>query len=84
MRYQIVIIERALQEFGGLPSGDYGEVRDFIRELAENPRRSSSLRLVGREGWHTRIRNYRVVYEIDDEQQKITILHIGHVRNLYQ
>jgi len=84
MSYKIVIIERALQEFGALPSGAYEEIRDFIRELAKTPRQLGSIRLVGREGWYVGIGNYRVIYEIDDEQRKITILHIRRGRSLYQ
>jgi mRNA-degrading endonuclease RelE of RelBE toxin-antitoxin system len=27
--------------------------------------------------------NYRVVYEIDDGQQQVTIFHVGHRRDVY-
>ncbi|HUX09267.1 MAG TPA: type II toxin-antitoxin system RelE/ParE family toxin, partial [Terriglobia bacterium] len=28
--------------------------------------------------------DYRVVYEIDDVQQSLTVLHIGHRRDVYR
>ncbi|MFL6208144.1 MAG: type II toxin-antitoxin system RelE family toxin [Pyrinomonadaceae bacterium] len=27
--------------------------------------------------------DYRVIYEIDDAEEKITVLHIGHRRDVY-
>jgi len=41
-------------------------------------------RLTGRDGWRIRVGDYRVIYEIDDERQMITILHIGHRRDVYR
>lgn len=51
--------------------------------LFQNPRPPSCLKLSGREGWRIRVGNYRVVYEIDDGQQAVTILNIGHRRDIY-
>lgn len=40
-------------------------------------------KLVGREGWRIRAGDYRAIYEIDDAQQKVTVLHIGNRRDIY-
>ncbi|MDF2388450.1 type II toxin-antitoxin system RelE/ParE family toxin [Nostoc ellipsosporum NOK] len=37
-----------------------------------------------REAWRIRISDYRVIYEISDEQRIITIIHIGHCRDVYR
>ncbi len=36
----------------------------------------------GRKGWRLRIGAYRVIYEVDDTQQRVTILAIGHRRDI--
>lgn len=84
MNYTILILRRAQKELANLPSGVYERVRDAIRALAQNPRPMGCLKLVGREGWRIRVENYRVIYEIDDEQRTVTILHIGHRRDVYR
>ena len=41
-------------------------------------------KLAGREGWRIRVGNYRVIYEIDDSARQVTILHVGHRKDVYR
>lgn len=41
-------------------------------------------KLVGRQGWRIRVGDYRIVYEIDDEQRVVNVLHIGHRKDIYR
>ncbi|HTG61774.1 MAG TPA: type II toxin-antitoxin system RelE/ParE family toxin [Terriglobia bacterium] len=66
------------------PTDSYTRVRDAIYALAENPRPPGCLKLSGREGWRIRVSSYRVIYEIGDAQQTVTVLHIGHRRDVYR
>ncbi len=84
MSYTVLILPRAQKQMANLPSEVYPRVRDALRELANNPRPHGCLKLKGREGWRVRIGHYRVVYEIDDSQQTVTILDIGHRREIYR
>lgn len=84
MAYTLSILRRAQKELAQLPGGVYERVRDGIRELALAPRPPGCLKLVGRDGWRVRIGNYRVIYEIDDRQQTIKILHVGHRSDIYR
>ena len=84
MSYAIHILRRAQKELADLPGDAYERVRDAIRALAQNPRPPGCLKLTGREGWRVRTGDYRVIYEIDDRQQTVTILHIGHRRDIYR
>jgi mRNA interferase RelE/StbE len=84
MSYTISILRRAQKELDDLPADAYERIRDDIRALAEDPRPPGCLKLTNREGWRIRIRDYRVIYEIDDEQGIITILNIGHRRDVYR
>lgn len=83
MSYELLILRRAQKELANLPKIDYGRVRDAMGALATNPRPTGCKKLVGREGWRIRSGNYRVIYEIDDAQQKVTVLHVGHRRDVY-
>ena len=84
MTYAIAILRRAQRELQRLPHEDYERVREAIRALAQNPRPTGCLALTGRAGWRIRVGNYRVIYEINDVQHTVTILHIGHRRDVYR
>ena len=84
MTYTIAILRRAQKELSELPQEPYLRVRDAIRKLAEEPRPNGSKKVAGRSGWRIRVGSYRVVYEIDDSNHAIIILHIGHRRDVYR
>jgi mRNA interferase RelE/StbE len=83
MSYEVLILRRAQKELAALPKVDYVRVRDAVAALADDPRPVGCKKLVGREGWRIRSGDYRVIYEIDDAGEKITVLHIGHRRDIY-
>ncbi len=83
MSYNLEILRRAQKELADLPKETYPKICDVVQDLAKDPRPSGCLKLKGREGWRIRVGNYRVLYTIDDQQQIITIFHIGHRRDVY-
>ncbi len=83
MSYKVLILRRAQKELAGLPKFDYERVRDEIVSLADDPRPSGCKKLVGRGGWRIRVGNYLVIYEIEDTKQEVTVLHVGHRRDVY-
>ena len=84
MRYTIQILRRAQKALAHLPNQDYERMRDAIHDLAENPRPHGCKKLISREGWRIRIGSYRIIYEIKDELLIITVLDIGHRREIYK
>jgi mRNA interferase RelE/StbE len=82
--YTITILRRAQKELSDLPQQPYLRVRDAIRALAEGPRPPGSKKLAGRAGWRIRVGPYRIIYEIDDAGRLITVMHIGHRRDVYR
>ncbi len=84
MNYSLFILPRAQKELAQLNAGAFVRVRDAIRELANDPRPSGCLKLTGRDGWRLRVGEFRVVYEIDDEHRLVTVLNVGHRRDVYR
>jgi mRNA interferase RelE/StbE len=84
MRYVISIQRRAQKELSKLPLGAYEPVREAIRALAHNPRPIGCQKLTARAGWRIKIGDFRVIYEIDDKEQTILVLHIGRRRDIYR
>lgn len=84
MSYAVFILRRARRDLAALPIDNYARMKEALQMLAEEPRPRGSRKLVGREGWRMRVGDYRIIYEIDDDQQKVTILHVGHRRDVYR
>ncbi len=83
MKYSLLILRRAQKELANLDKTEYERVRNAVASLVENPRPTKCKKLVGRDGWRIRVGNHRVIYEIDDIKREITVLHIGHRRDVY-
>ena len=83
MTYALSMLRRAQKALAERPKGDYERVRDVIAALAGNPRPVGCKKLVGRDGWRIRQGDYRVVYEVDDLNQRVVILDVGHRRDVY-
>lgn len=84
MSYAVFILRRAQKELAKLPEEAYERTKEAIRSLEEEPRPAGCQKLTGREGWRIRAGDYRVIYEIDDAQRIVTVLHVGHRRDIYR
>ena len=82
--YRIIIEDRAAKEIESLPNEIIQHVIDAIRSLKLNPRPHGVKKLLGEEGWRIRIRDYRVLYTIDDKQKLVSIYRVKHRREVYR
>lgn len=55
-----------------------------ITELSENPRPIRAAKLVNRDEWRIRVGDYRVLYRLDDKNRIVTIVSVGHRRDVYR
>ncbi len=53
-------------------------------DAADEPRPPGAKKLSGREAWRIRIGPYRVIYEINDEEQKVLVVVIGPRKDVYR
>jgi len=84
MTYTVLILRRAQKELAGLPTEAYEHAKQAIRGLGEDPRPRGCRKLIGRPGYRVRVGDYRLIYEIDDAQTTVTVLHVGHRRDVYR
>ncbi len=84
MSYSVEVLRRAQKALARLPQQDYQRVRDAIGALAEDPRPTGCKKLTAREGWRIRVGQYRVIYEIGDAVRVVTILDVGHRRDVFK
>ncbi len=55
-----------------------------IDALADDPRPPSATKLVGSEYWRVRVGDYRVVYDIHDDELIVLVVRIAHRREVYR
>jgi mRNA interferase RelE/StbE len=82
--YKVIILPVAEKEILRLNSPEYDQVRAKLRGLPENPRPSGCRKLQGSDGWRLRVGRYRIVYEIDDARQIVTVLKVAHRKDVYR
>ena len=84
MSYRVSIVKSAEKEFLRLPGGIRTRTRSRTLALELDPRPVGCKKLSGTDHHRIRIGDYRVVYNIDDTHKHITILSIGHRREIYR
>lgn len=84
-RYAIVFVQSALKEIRRLPQIVVSRLRERIAALADDPRPAGVEKIQGYEDhYRIRIGNYRVVYEVADQVRIITIVRVGHRKDVYR
>jgi mRNA interferase RelE/StbE len=81
--YSVEIKRRAQRQLARLPIDVYERMKPILQALGDEPRPTGVRKLRAREGWRVRVGEYRVVYDIDDRTRVVTILEIGHRREIY-
>ena len=56
----------------------------LIREFSDNPYAKDVRKLKGEKAFRLRAGDYRIILDIDHENQVIKILRIGHRKNIYE
>lgn len=85
MAYHLDIKPAAERDMDRLPAGAQHRAAAKIDGLADNPRPPGSTKLAaGSATWRVRVGDYRVVYEVDDERQVVTITRVRHRRDVYR
>ncbi|MDO8716521.1 MAG: type II toxin-antitoxin system RelE/ParE family toxin [Dehalococcoidales bacterium] len=83
MSYQVHILRSAEKEMERLPATVQARLSQRILSLEENPRPRGVKKLSGREEYRLRVSNYRILYVVDDANRTVTIVAIGHRREVY-
>ena len=84
MSYEVAILRRAVKELAQLPQKDRLRVEADVEALGSHPRPHGSRKPTGRDGYSIRSGDYRVVYEINDRLQSVTVFHVGHRKDIYR
>ena len=83
MPYQIQIRKSAQKQLDKLSDNVTDILLDAIEALAEEPRPFGYKKLKDRDGYRIRKGDYRIIYDIYDNQLVIDVITVGHRREIY-
>ena len=84
MAYQVNIPKAVQKQLDNLPEQIYERIIEDIIQLRNNPRPFNAIKMKNNRGYRMRIGDYRVLYDIDDEDQIIILRRVGHRREIYR
>lgn len=82
--YTVLILPSAQKQLSKLPNAIASRIEDKLLELESDPRPPGCKKLRGRDAWRIRIGDYRTIYEIHDGKLIVTVITIGHRREVYE
>ena len=82
--YRIIISQKVAKELKELDNKTYLKIRDRIFTLENDPRPIGSTKLTAMNGYRIRCGMIRILYEIDDKNNTVTLLRIAHRREVYK
>jgi mRNA interferase RelE/StbE len=83
-KYEILIKKSAAKELETIPKKDLQRIIKKIQALAVNPRPQGSQKLSHADQYRIRYGNYRIVYSVQDDEDSVHIVKIGHRREIYR
>lgn len=82
--YRIVIKKSAAKEIEKIEKKDRIRIVEKIRSLVSDPHPAGSKKLSGQEKYKIRQGNYRILYQILNEELVIYVVKVGHRSDIYK
>lgn len=82
--YELAIRRSVSKDLRQVPADDLRRLLKRIKGLAQDPRPRDTEKLSGKEHYRIRQGRYRILYEIDDRQRRVTVVKVGHRRDVYR
>lgn len=82
--YKIVFKQSVAKDLRQIPDKDVPRILQRIDGLADDPRPAGAEKLSGEEKYRIRQGRYRILYMIDDHVITVTVVKVGHRRDVYR
>ncbi|WP_322522323.1 type II toxin-antitoxin system RelE/ParE family toxin [Guyparkeria halophila] len=82
--YKLRFRQSVSRDLRPIPKPDVERILRRIDALADDPRPPGCEKLSGQERYRLRQGNYRILYEIVDDELVVTVVKIGHRRHVYR
>jgi len=83
-RFELVFRKSVAWDLRRIPGRDVRRILDRIEALRDDPRPPGCEKLSGQERYRIRQGAYRVLYEIMDARLVVTVVKVGHRKDVYR
>ena len=84
MTYKVEIVKKAEKELKSIDKNIALRIGNSLMKLGRTPHPRQSIRLKGTPFYRLRIGDYRAIYTVNNVDRKVTVLSIGHRREVYK
>ena len=84
LKYKVVLTKKAQKQLDKLSNKIVKPILVAIADLQCNPRSLGYKKLIGRDGYKIWTGDYRIIYDIIDDELIIDIIALGHRKNIYE
>jgi len=82
--YRIVFKQSLAKDLRSIPKKDVQRILNRIGGLVDDPRPAGAEKLSSDEKYRIRQGNYRILYTIEDDIITVTVVKVGHSRDVYR
>ena len=83
-RYELVFKKSVARDLRDIPKKNVARILKCFDSIAEDPRGPGSEKLSGQDRYRVRQGMYRIIYEIKDDVLVVTVVKVGHRREVYR
>ncbi len=83
-KYTILLSKKAQKQLDKLSDNIAEPILSAIAQLENNPRPNGCKKLKGRDGYRIRTGDYRIIYNIFDNELIIDVINLGHRKSIYE
>ncbi|MFU8833450.1 MAG: type II toxin-antitoxin system RelE family toxin [Wenzhouxiangella sp.] len=82
-KYKLEFKRSVAKDLRAIPNKTVRRILDRIHDLRDDPRPPGCEKLSGQERYRLRQGNYRILYGIEDDRLVVTVVKVGHRRQIY-
>lgn len=82
--YRLAVKKSVSKDLRAIPNPDVVRIVRRINALASDPRPEGCEKLSGQERYRIRQGCYRIIYQIQDDLLLVTVVKVGHRRDVYK
>jgi mRNA interferase RelE/StbE len=82
--YSLFFKKSVQKDLDGISKKDLRKILSRIKALAENPRPQGCEKLTGQNRYRLRQGRYRILYSVQEDELAVTIVKVGHRKDIYR
>lgn len=82
--YKVLLERKVQKKFAKISNPFYTKLKTAILDLGQNPRPKGYIKLRGRNAYRIRVADYRIIYKITDSELIVSVIKLGHRKDIYK